>query len=76
MRSLLSHRPRSTKLAATLAVTAATILGASVLIILWVLGVSSSAMDRAQNAGETRLVGVADDGSISFALHERSLVHA
>ena len=26
--------------------------------------------------GETRLVGVADDGSISFALHERSLVHA
>ncbi len=59
MRSLLLHRPRPrpTKLAAALAVTAATILGASVLIILWVLGVSSSAMDRAQNAGETRLVG-------------------
>jgi len=59
MRSLLSHRPRPrlTKLAAALAIGAATILGASVLIILWVLGVSSSAMDRAQNAGETRLVG-------------------
>jgi signal transduction histidine kinase len=49
-------RSRSTRLVAGLAVTAATILGVSVLVILWVLGTSSSAVDRAQNAGQTQLV--------------------
>jgi signal transduction histidine kinase len=43
-------------LVAGLAATAATILCVSVLAILWVLGASSSAMDRAQNAGQTQLV--------------------
>jgi len=44
-------------LVASLAVIAAAILGASVLVILWVLGTASSDMDRAQNAGQTQLVG-------------------
>ena len=56
MSSPTTYRSRSTRLVAGLAVTAAMILGASVLIILWVLGTSSSAMDRAQNAGQTHLV--------------------
>src|SRR6185437_5811357 len=51
-----TYQSRSTRLVAGLAVTAATILCVSVLVILWVLGASSSAMDRAQNAGQTRLV--------------------
>jgi signal transduction histidine kinase len=52
-----THRSRSARLAAGLAVTAATILSVSVLIIVWVLGTSSAAMDRALNAGQTHLVG-------------------
>src|SRR5579872_5818557 len=51
-----TYRSRSTRLVAGLAATAAAILGVSVLVILWVLGTSSSAMDRAQNAGQTHLV--------------------
>ncbi|MES2253673.1 MAG: ATP-binding protein [Pseudomonadota bacterium] len=51
-----THRSRSTRLVAGLAVIGAGILGASVLIILWVLGAASSDMDRAQNAGQTQLV--------------------
>jgi signal transduction histidine kinase len=51
-----THRPRSTRLAAGLAATAAMILSVSVLVTLWVLGTSSAAMDRAQNAGQTHLV--------------------
>jgi len=43
-------------LVAGLAVIAAAILGASVLVILWVLGTASSDMDRVQNAGQTQLV--------------------
>jgi signal transduction histidine kinase len=43
-------------LVAGLAATAAAILCVSVLAILWVLGTSSSAMDRVQNEGQTRLV--------------------
>src|ERR1700743_3739588 len=53
----ITYQSRSTRLVAGLAVTAATILCVSVLVILWVLGTSSSAMDRAQNAGQTHLVG-------------------
>lgn len=52
-----SARSRSTRLVAGLAVIAATILGACVLVILWVLGTASSDMDRAQHAGRTQLVG-------------------
>ena len=52
----ITYRSRSTRLVAGLAVVAATILGVSVLVILWVLGTSSSDMDRAQNAGQTQLV--------------------
>lgn len=52
----ITYQSRSTRLVAGLAVTAATILCVSVLVILWVLGTSSSAMDRAQNAGQTHLV--------------------
>jgi signal transduction histidine kinase len=43
-------------LVAGLAVIAAAILGASVLVILWVLGTASSDMDRAQKTGQTQLV--------------------
>ena len=50
------YHSRSTRLVAGLAATAAAILCVSVLAILWVLGTSSSAMDRAQNEGQTRLV--------------------
>src|ERR1700761_2998974 len=53
----ITYQSRSTRLVAGLAVTAATILCVSVLVILWVLGASSSAMDRAQNEGQTHLVG-------------------
>jgi signal transduction histidine kinase len=52
----VTYQSRSTRLVAGLAVTAATILCVSVLVILWVLGTSSSAMDRAQNDGQTHLV--------------------
>ena len=52
----LTYRSRSTRLVAGLAVIAAAILGASVLVILWVLGTASSDMDRAQSAGQTQLV--------------------
>lgn len=51
-----TYRSRSTRLVAGLAVIAAAILGASVLVILWVLGTASSDMDRAQHAGQTQLV--------------------
>ncbi|MEO8894279.1 MAG: CHASE4 domain-containing protein, partial [Rhizomicrobium sp.] len=51
-----TYRSRTTRLVAGLAVIGAAILGASVLIILWVLGAASSDMDRAQNAGQTQLV--------------------
>lgn len=51
-----TYRSRFTRLVAGLAVAAAAILGVSILVILWVLGTSSSAMDRAQNAGQTQLV--------------------
>ncbi|HXS05345.1 MAG TPA: ATP-binding protein [Rhizomicrobium sp.] len=50
-------RSRSSRLVAGLAVVAAAILGVSVLVILWALGTASSDMDRAQNAGQTQLVG-------------------
>jgi signal transduction histidine kinase/sensor domain CHASE-containing protein len=50
-----TYRSRTTRLVAGLAVIGAAILGASVLIILWVLGAASSDMDRAQNAGQTQL---------------------
>ena len=50
------YRSRSTRLVAGLAVIAAAILGASVLVILWVLATASSDMDRAQRAGQTQLV--------------------
>ena len=52
----ITYRSRSTRLVAGFAVTAAAILGVSILVILWVLGTSSSAMDRAQNEGQTQLV--------------------
>lgn len=51
-----TYRSRSTRLIAGLAVAAAAILGASVLVILWVLGAASSEMDRTQHAGQTQLV--------------------
>jgi len=51
-----TYRSRSTRLVAGLAVIAAAILGASVLVILWVLGNASSQMDRAEHAGQTQLV--------------------
>jgi signal transduction histidine kinase len=51
-----TYRSRSTRLVAGLAVIAAAILGVSVLVILWVLGTASAEMDRAQKAGQTRLV--------------------
>ena len=53
MISPVTYRSRSTRLVAGLAVIAAAILGASVLVILWVLGTASSDMDRAQKAGQT-----------------------
>ena len=56
MTSPATYRSRSARLIAGLAVTAAAILGVSILVILWVLGTSSSAVDRAQNAGQTQLV--------------------
>ncbi len=56
MISPVTYRSRSTRLVAGLAVIAAAILGASVLVILWVLGTASSDMDRAQKAGQTQLV--------------------
>ena len=56
MRSPTTYRSRSTRLVAAFAVAAAAILGVSILVILWVLGTSSSAMDRAQSAGQTQLV--------------------
>jgi signal transduction histidine kinase/sensor domain CHASE-containing protein len=52
----VTYRSRSTRLVAGLAVIAAAILGASVLVILWVLGSASANMDRAQKAGQTQLV--------------------
>lgn len=51
-----TYRSRFTRLVAGLAVIAAAILGASVLVILWVLGAASSEMDRTQHAGQTQLV--------------------
>ena len=52
----ITYRSRSTRLVAGLAFIAAAILGASVLVILWVLGTASAQMDRAQKAGQTQLV--------------------
>lgn len=52
----VTYRSRSTRLVAGLAFIAAAILGASVLVILWVLGTASAQMDRAQKAGQTQLV--------------------
>ena len=52
----VTYRSRSTRLVAGLAVIAAAILGASVLVILWVLGTASAQMDQVQKAGQTRLV--------------------
>ena len=51
-----TYRSRSTRLVAGLAVIAAAILGASVLVILWVLGVASADIDRAQKTGQTQIV--------------------
>ena len=56
MASSATYRSRSTRLVAGLAVIAAAILGASVLVILWVLGTASSQMDRVQHTGQTLLV--------------------
>ena len=52
----VTYRSRSTRLVAGLAFIAAAILGASVLVILWVLGTASAQMDRAQKVGQTQLV--------------------
>lgn len=56
MRSPTTYPSRHTRLVAAFAVAAAAILGVSILVILWVLGTSSSAMDRTQSAGQTQLV--------------------